>query len=227
MYKVSVTTIEKFRRYMTNASSFDTEQDLLESIKGLFYGNDKTKFGSAFGKIIEEGDVLRKTVNGTPGYLVDGIFFNEALAAPAVEYRARHPHMVYEVPVSKIYKVGDMEVYVSGRTDGIEGAQTRDVKCKFRSPDFQEYHDSYQWRFYLDMLGLDVFYYDVFEIIGFNAFYGELNILQDISIIPYEPFYCKSYQGMSQDCSILLNQFFAYIEQRDLFQFLKTINIAK
>ena len=53
MYKLSVTTIEKFRRYVVGASEYDTEQALLEAIKGVFTGNDKTRTGSCYHKIIE------------------------------------------------------------------------------------------------------------------------------------------------------------------------------
>lgn len=223
-YRVSVTTIEKFRRYMTEASTFDTEESLLDSIKGFFLGNDKTKFGEAWGKIIEEGHKFKHVSGNLNGYLVDGIFFSEELARPAVEFAAAHPKMIYEVPVAKEYEVNGMTILVSGRTDGIEGNITRDTKCKFRTPDFQEYVDSYQWRFYLDMLNAKTFYYDVFEVQGFDSLvYDKKGIawLHDINIIPYEPLYCSSYSEMHDDCKLLLRQFFEYIEEKNLYQFLK------
>lgn len=222
MYRISVTTLEKFRRFMVGASSFDTEEALIDTIMGRFTGNDKTRFGSAFGAIIEKGDSLKHTYCGIEGYLSDGIFFPEEQVYMALDYRERHPHAIYEVPVFKTYNIGEEQVQVSGRTDVMEGIRVRDAKCKFRSVDWQEYVDSYQWRYYLDMTGQKEFFYDVFEVFNFDTIPGgSPATLPQVVIEPHEPLSCVAYEGMHEDCQSLLYRFFEYVEARGLFQYIK------
>jgi hypothetical protein len=219
MYRISVTVLEKFRRFMTEASPYDTEDALIESIKGTFLGNDKTKIGGAYHKIIE-GDY--SFVKASNLFYADDIAFTAEQAAPALKYKADHPLMVHEVPLSKWYEIDKYQILVSGRGDGIEGKQVRDPKTKFRSINVQEYYESYQWRFYLDILNLNIFYYDIFEVKGFQFLYGNSPyFLKDVHIIAQDPFQCIEYDDMHQDCKRLLAEFMGYIEFRDFFHLLK------
>lgn len=212
---------------MHDVSPFDTEEDLIKAIKRIFEGNDKTKTGGAFHKIIEDGPeygLSYKTKAGVQvsGQLVDGIFFTDDQARPAIEYRNSHPDMVHELPISRIYHAATGDIMVTGRIDGIEGKEIRDPKTKYRSPDFQEYSDSFQWRFYLDMIGLDIFYYDVFEVIGFDTLsQPQPHFLPDVII--YDPLAhkCIRYDRMHDDCLQLINSFFEYIDNRNFYHLLK------
>ena len=56
MYTVRVTQLEKFRRYMDSVSPFDTEQSVIDTLSGEFKGNEYTWIGTAFHKIVEEGE---------------------------------------------------------------------------------------------------------------------------------------------------------------------------
>lgn len=221
MYRLSVTTIEAFRRYITNASAYDTEEALIAKIKGEFKGNDKTTVGSCYGKIIE-GDAL--VVEGGLLPESDGvkIFFTDEQALPAVEFRREHPSMIYEVPVQKVYETKYGPFLVSGRTDGIEGRDVNDNKCKFGTPDFRAYADSYQWRYYLDMLGLSTFFYDVYEVKGFEALKGVSPYqLPGVAFKSYPRLHCSRYNGLSDDCRLMLQDFVEYLEMRRLWAFLK------
>lgn len=220
--RISVTSLEKFRRFMTEASSFDTEEALIETIKGEFKGNDKTRIGGAFHKIIEENIKTPTWVNDQPGYLVDDIFFSLEQGDVALIYRNDHPLMVNEVSINKIYKTSYGEIMITGRIDSIEGVELRDAKTKFRSPDFQEYLDSCQWKYYLDVLSLDVLWYDIFEIRGFKAL-GEVTpyLLPDIKIVPHEPLKCTRYLNLHADCQHLLQEFMDYIDARGFHNLLK------
>lgn len=221
MKRISVTTLEKFRRYMTEASSFDTEEALIESLKGIFKGNDKTDFGGAYHKIIEgvfedySGNIF---VRDNKKEFV----FNPAQARPALEYRRDHPRMVHEMDVRKIYTTAFGDVQVTGRVDGIEGAITRDVKTRFKSMNDEEYRESAQWKFYLDMLESDVFFYDVFEIKGFDALpIQKPYIMPDVIIIPHPALKCERYESMKDDIEALLNDFMGYIDNRNFYDLLK------
>jgi hypothetical protein len=213
MYRISVTTLEKFRRVMVGASIYDTEASLIETIKGTFSGNAKTRFGSAYEKIIESPDKCLSI----DGYQADNYFFTADQAQPAIDFHTAHPGMVYQVPVTKFYEVDGLSIQVSGKTDAVEATFVRDFKCIFRSIDWQNYIDSYQWRFYLDMIELRTFFYDVFEVQGTEDF----GTIRDFSVKPCESLECISYEGMHDDCHSLLLQFMDYIRHRNLYHLLK------
>jgi hypothetical protein len=220
MYRVSVTTIEKFRRYMTEASSLDTEDALIQSIKGIFEGNDKTKVGTAFHKIIE-GDVQR-----LPGknFLADGISFTYAQARPAIEYRKRHPKLFQEQNIRQVFETARFPIQVTGRVDALEGLYIRDSKTKFRNIDIREYIDSCQWKFYLNMMGAHTFFFDVFEVKGFDKLHNcqdRLELGESVSIIAHDPIECIAYPEMEDEIVSLLHDFLDYIDNRNLSQFLK------
>lgn len=220
MYKISVTVLEKFRRYMTEASQYDTEEALIESIKGVFLGNDKTKTGGAFHKLIE-GDYR----NEGSFCIADDIAFLPDQAEPAFEFKQKHPLMVHEISVFKDYIVGPHSIRVTGRVDGLDGINIHDSKTKFRSIKYQEYLDSYQWRYYLDILELDNFYYQLFEVIGFESLCGSVpHKLPGVLFIPHEPLQCLRYKGMETDCLNLIIEFMTYIDNRNYYHLLKTVD---
>lgn len=217
MYRVSVTTLEKFRRYMAGTSSYDTEESLIESIKGIFLGNDKTIFGSAFHKIIE-GEYERKANR----VLADNVSFTKVQAQVAFDYKKRHKLMVHEISIRKEFSTNYFPIQVSARVDGTEGLNVHDTKTKFRSIDLQEYADSCQWKFYLNMLEADAFYYDLFEVKGFVEL-GRLpyKIPDEVIIIPHEPFQCIRYESMNDEIHSLLNSFLDYLHNRNFVHLLK------
>ncbi len=204
---------------MVGVSARDTEAELIESIKGVFEGNDMTRVGGAYHKIIElEASIVED------GLLADDILFTHEQAAPAIQFRGHHKNMIPEVPVTKVYETRRGPILASGRVDGLEGKQIRDTKCKFRPPDYQEYIDSYQWRFYVDMLGLDTFYYDFFEFKGFDSLQGDRPfLLPGVTIQGHEPLQCVRYRHMAEDCRSMLNDFLEYIDNRNLWPLLKTV----
>jgi hypothetical protein len=222
MLRVSVTTIEKFRRYMVEESSFDSEEALIETLKGEFKGTDKTKFGHAYHKIIE-GDY--QYLGGK--YAAEGIIFTKEQAVPAIRYQLLHENIINEIPVTKIYDTRFGQVQVNGRVDAIDGLRVRDAKTKFRSVDFKEYLTSSQWKFYLDMLDAETFLYDVFEVKGFSELKGTrapFEIASTVRIIAHDPMECIRYPQMQQEISTLLSDFMNYIDNRNFFHLLKTAN---
>lgn len=222
MKRISVTTLEKFRRFIDGVSSFDTEESLIESLKGLFKGNDKTDFGGAYHKVVE-GEYQDYSGNI---FVVDSnkkeYVFNPSQAAPALIFRRNHPSMVHEMDVRKIYNTAYGSIQVTGRIDGIEGAIVRDIKTRFRQMDDGEYRDSFQWRFYLEILDTDIFFYDVFEIKGFERLPDKKPyIMPDVQVIAHEALRCERYAGMELDVITLLNDFLQYIDNRQFSNLLK------
>jgi hypothetical protein len=222
MKRISVTTLEKFRRYLVEASPFDTEANLIESLKGLFTGNDKTKTGSAYHKIIE-GEY--EQTNGIVFVTADKLrfAFTPGQAKPALDFRKAHPSMANEIDVRAIYETNFGPIQISGRVDVLEGATCRDIKTLYRSLSESEYTDSIQWKFYCDMLGINQFYYDVFEFRGFDQLPSAeiMYIGKDVDVIYHDPIGCLWYPDAKQECQSLLNLFLDYINNRNFFHLLK------
>jgi hypothetical protein len=68
---------------------------------------------------------------------------------------------IREIRVNKRYHIGDYDVTITGKCDGITGNQVDDHKLTFR-PNPENYLDAYQWRAYLDLFNADVFRYIVY-----------------------------------------------------------------
>lgn len=217
VYRVSVSVLEKFRRFREGLTQFDTEEALLDAITGKFIGNDKTKIGGAFHKIIEKYN--REFVTGE--LYSEGIFFTQDQAQVAVNYKNEHPKMISEVSIFKKYDAGDFIIQVSGRADGVEGICIRDAKTKFSPPSATEYYNSYQWRFYLDMFQLPVFYYDLFEVTNYSGIYNDR--IPGAVIVPYEPFECLAYDRMAEDVHQLVLDFAQYIRIKNFTHLLKQV----
>ncbi len=216
MYRCSVTIIEKFRRFIDNVSDWDTEKAIIESLTGEFKGNDKTRLGSAFHKIIE----LPYPSNGS--ITVEGITFSPEQAQPAIDYRNAHPHLVHEVPIRKVYSTSSMDITITGRADGVEGLQLRDAKCKFSYPGWGEYYNSYQWRIYMDMFQGQSFWYDVFEVRGFNGFRPDKTF--EGTIVPHEPFPCLRYEALANDVQGMLEEFGKFMTIKGYTKYLHKIS---
>jgi hypothetical protein len=218
MYRISVTSLEKFRRYMNEVSPFDTEESLIHALSGTFKGNDKTKVGEAFHKLIEGEFVEQGKM-----FLADEILFTNEQASVAFKFRQEHPIMIHEVSLYKVYETAYGPIQVSGRVDGLKGMQIHDHKCKFRNVKWKEYTDSIQWKIYLDIMNVDTFLYNVFEVKGFLRLptSSPFELGQDVMFIPHEPMHCLRYSTMQDDIGSLLNEFLAYIHNRNLFHYLK------
>lgn len=245
-YRISVTTLESFRRFLTaeEDSNFDTEEQLIDTLKGKFEGNDKTRFGSAFHKVVESPeihkglDLVSVDINdpsrmkpGTP--LEPEVLLPAHIADIAVNHRKSFPYMICEVRATKTYELQKYMIQVSGILDGLDGATIKDSKTKFRAPKATEYMSSYQWRFYLDMLNLKAFDYHLFEVKYFDSLvleFGKYSVKattgrdkqpREIAMVAHEPIRCVSYLGITRDCTNLIEEFMEYIENRNLFHLLK------
>jgi len=90
---------------------------------------------------------------------------------------------------------------VTGKTDGLNGNRIQDYKLIIdHQVEGEQYMDSYQWRYYLDIFGADVFDYFIFQAhdTGDNI----LRVEEIHQITQYR------YPELSQDCSRLAVEFY-------------------
>lgn len=218
MHRISATSLEKFRRYINEVSPYDTEESLIDTLSGTFKGNDKTKVGGAFHKLIEGDYTAQDNM-----YLADDILFTKEQADVAFQFRNDHPLMIHEIPLYKVYETSFGPIQISGRVDGLEGLVIHDHKCKFRNVKWEEYTESIQWKVYLDIMDADVFLYSVFEVKGFEQLptSAPIDLGGSVRFIPHESMPCMRYDTMHNDIVGLLNDFLTYISNRNLFHYLK------
>jgi len=197
-FRVSITLLEKFRRYHANQSSYDTEKALMDALQGVFLGTDKTTIGTAYHSQIEKSKYFPMVHQGTEYAIISqkGItngFDREvpyiglpiASMMPIFEYSDAHYRMFKEIPISKMYSTripgtGEIGFCVSGRCDGIEGITIRDAKFKFRdTTDISEYTESMQWKLSLDITEAKMFCFDLFTVENYEGWPLPVNIAQD------------------------------------------------
>ena len=211
---IRVTTLESFRRFRDNVTeTYDTEEKLIEHIKGEFKGNCKTEIGSAFhylietygnGNLVFQSTILEKF----------GVNFKVEHFQIALDHAKNIFPFVPEIRKSKVFDTGKYKVEISGCTDVLQGNTLRDTKCKFSAPTYMDYYNSFQWRIYLSIFGLDRFLYDIFEFIGYKD-----EMIKDVSglqLKQHDPFECIRYENMERDIITLINDFMDWIYFRNL-----------
>ena len=221
---VRVTQIEAFRRFIHN-SEYDryqiTEQSVIDSITGQFRGNEYTRIGTAFHKVVEEGDYSLPYNPDTHGYDIDIdgniVKFTMEQARVALNYRDEHWGAFHEVRRYKDYG----RAIVTGCADMIDGIELRDIKTKYSTPSDKDYIDSCQWRYYLDIFGADVFHFDLFIFEGYKIDKHGYDV-RGLELKRYTPpITCYRYPEMEAENLALLNEFMDFAESRNLIKYLK------
>ena len=115
----------------------------------------------------------------------------------------------HEVPVTRIYKYDDFDIELSGRADAIDYDTVIDYKTTSKPLDIDKnYRDSFQWRAYLDMLGLEKFTYVVLEINVRES----TDISYKFRSVHDVDFY--SYAKLTDDVRSMVFEFMSYINTR-------------
>lgn len=238
---VRVTTLEKFRRYMSGDYEYETEQNVIESITKEFQGNEYTRIGTVFHRIVEEGTPeCVKAPAGTrkflyygketeepvpPGRTFDVNGFKVSLDVPqckvALAYRNQFPDAWHEVRLYRDYG----RAIVTGCADMVDGAELRDIKTKYSYPSDADYINSVQWRYYLELFNMDVFHFDLFIFDGYKKEKHGYDV-RGLELKRYEPpITCYRYEGMEQDNMMLLDDFMDWAESRNLIEYLTNKDI--
>lgn len=204
MNKISVTILESFRRFKDDVSSFDTEENLIKLLKGEFKGNNKMFIGSA----------IHSLIDNYPNIKQGKVKLSDTQIIKIHEHCNKLGVFYSEIPANKVFYTNKNELKITGRIDVLQGITIRDTKCKFSSPSYSGYYDSYQWRVYLSIFELDRFIYDIFEIENYNDAM-EINI-SDCNLTIHEPYECLKYDKMEYDINSLIDEFMEWINFRKL-----------
>lgn len=170
-----VSNIEAFRRWR-----LDEEQTVEDLVRWITTDEPSPamRAGTAFHRAIElaqPGEYETLHANGHAFHMPEG-----TLWLPAV--RELRAHADY----------GPLRV--TGQVDGLLGKVVVDHKTTSRF-DAERYLEGYQWRFYLDIFGADVFRWNVFEIREIDALVYEVTDPQ--VLVAYR------YPALHEDCARL------------------------
>lgn len=180
-----VSNLEAFRYWQGDEES--TPADLVARLT-TFEPTPAMLAGTAFHKALETakpGDYDTIYANGYAFHLPDG-----ELVLPSIrELRA-------------FGNYGPLQV--TGCVDILAGKRVEDHKTTARF-DAERYLAGYQWRFYLDLLGADVFRWNVFEIREIKPLVYQVADLQTLETYRYP--------GMHADCARLAAEFYDFARQ--------------
>lgn len=223
MKRISITTLEAYRKYLAG-DEWSSQQTMIDSIVTPFEGNEYTRIGSAFHAIIEQGENVieelpemgkfRVTTEGWP------VIFNEQQIAMALKYRDKLPYAFHEEWIGREFETPAMTIWVHGRVDVLHGIFVRDIKTKYSPVKYEDYAESAQWRLYLDLTGLDTFYFDLFEFPGYKKDRHGYDV-SSLGIKPYGTIECIRYEGMEEDNRRLVCDFTDFVVRNNLIEYLK------
>ena len=177
-----VSNLESFRRWRE-----DEEQSVDDLIWWITASvpSEPMLAGTAFHKALElakPGDYDTLYANGYTFHLPEG-----TLALPEIR----------ELRASALYGA----LRVSGQVDGLWGKRVEDHKTTSRF-DPERYLAGYQWRYYLDIFGADVFRWNVFEIHEVKPLVYQVADVQTLE--------AYRYPGMHEDCARLAADFYEF-----------------
>lgn len=214
--RISTTTLESFRLWMSPEIDWLPEEDLLATIRGEFAGNHKVWLGQAFGAVLETPERYR--VAG--GYRVPVRGSSEVFAlgddvmGPALALIDR-PRTVFEAKGIGSFAGHD----VVAKADQMVGSHVIETKSTLSSFDFDKYAESCQWKFMADIFQAPRVTYHVFCL-------SESEANGVIALKSIETFDLFPYAAMRADCEALVREFDGYIDMRGLRPMLDARQVA-
>lgn len=196
--RISATHLESFRLWSDPEQEWMSEADLIATIRGESVPGLPVLIGRAFDQILETPE--RFKVSG--GYLNDGFAFDDAVVDPCLALFDRRG--VFQVKATKTYGTRT----VVAKADQLLGAQLIENKTTLSTFQFDNYAESYQWRFMVDIFEPALVTYHVFCLgQDYNGY---------ISLRGIETFNLYPYAALQDDCCELLDRFTAYVTARGL-----------
>lgn len=180
-----------------------SEQELIDSISGVFTPTPAVELGLAFGKVLETPE--RFQVSG--GYRCNGFAFDDAVMREPLALMDRRG--VFEAKAVKSYGPYD----VVAKADQIIGAHLIEHKTTCSSFNFEKYADSCQWRFMVDLFEPLKVTYHVFLLDDHGNGTVELRGIETFNLFPYA--------NLHQDCCALVQQFTEYVTAKGLGDMLR------
>lgn len=210
MIRVSVTTLESFRRLV--CTEWGDEAELLASIEGKpFKPSWQMDAGWAWQALIEGqhpeefGDYVRLRE-----------FWFDAIQVQVAREHIGYGHV--ELKSTRQFDVG-MPVTVVAMVDLIRGLQIQENKAKFSPVDARTYEPSLQWRFYLDIHDAMCVRYNLFSFAD-----PQDDGFCDLKGITSFRFW--RYVGLHEECRAWVHRFVEWADSRGVLHHLDRQEVA-
>lgn len=200
--RVSVTTLESYRLYLE--ADWMAEESLQQSIKGVFVATPEMILGRNLHSVLEDHDQYEQP-DGS--YLCKESRFSSELIRDCLVHVEPG---VFEVKFTKDYTVGGRQIQVVGKVDELVGLRVVENKIRVGSFEAERYTESFQPRFYLDILQAQSVTFKVF-ILGESQEGLFLKSCEKLTVYPYP--------DLHDDCQRLVTRFVDYVERRQLESF--------
>lgn len=193
---VRVSILEDYRWWSN--SELDWDWYIAKQTEGA---NEKMQAGTAFHKFMENAKLGELDTFQQDGYTF--VFDCEAsVALPQIS----------EVRTQKVY--GGLTV--TGKCDNLSGKTITDYKLIIgHAIDGEQYMESYQWRYYLDLFDANIFRYIVFEA---REMEGKTSDSTHYKIIDVHTLHQYRYLELREDCERLAKDFSGAMRDRPQLQ---------
>lgn len=212
---VSVSRVDEFKKVST--IEWATEERLISSIRDREPLGWQAQYGSALHACIETGN--------TEWTSREGQTYRWSRAIVDACRKGWPFPCVFERRCQKDYPIDGRTVTVSGRNDAAHGVVIVEGKTKFGHVDVQDYVDSLQWRFYLDMVPwARCVEYRIHQVGGMysDKNTGQLRIAKTgVRLEDIHAFRMWRQAGLENDIQTWLSRFVAWADKKGLAGYLK------
>lgn len=186
MYKISVTTVDQFVKYLNSDTM--TDEELIDRLIGKFQGNKFTELGTAFHFCLQNPGETYKPFELESGtiyqYEYNGICFDDLMMTECLN-KLNWDIPAFEVREEKIYNSSYGEVKMIGKADQLCLNYVQEIKSCWTQYKYDNYKDSIQWKFYIDMFGVNTCKYIVYQFFE-NANGINLNQIHEFQFFKYD-----------------------------------------
>lgn len=203
VFRISSTTLEAFR--YSRESFGGTEESCVETVKGEFTGNEKTRCGTDFGSILENpADHLSVY---RPVYIGANYRFDYESTQPCVEAIDRTG--AFELKETMPIDCGDDQIELVAKVDYIRGLEVKEFKTKFSTFSYDNYERSLQWKCYLAVFGASSVEYMV-------HCFGKPTQKKPMKVLHLHVFRFPPYPGLQVEVERKAREFLAWAKSRKL-----------
>lgn len=172
MYKFSVSKLEAFRKFFDGVS-WMSEEKLITQVTTRQPWSGQMEVGGAIHTLIEKGPEPFRDPTSTRLYVTNPelpgsvISLDEELIKPVLDYRAKYPNRLHEMPESYVGRcIQGFDFTLNFRIDCLWRDEVHEYKTKHeKDPDYLEYEESLQWKVYLLQTKAAIARYFVFKTV--------------------------------------------------------------
>lgn len=164
MFRVSVTMLDQWQAYLDEVITLDT---LLERIKTPFQVTAEMNIGTAFHAMLES-ETLDKFYDIENNLLVsDGFCFDvESIKTVhnAVWNGIKKTALSNEIKTEMDFTLWSIPILLVGKADSMYGNLITEYKTTWKTIDTDRYLNSWQWKAYCALFGVDTVNYNIFRL---------------------------------------------------------------